>query len=448
MKTKLNLKEFFEKLKLRMRLRENVGLKIASLFISIGLWLLVVNMTDQVIKQKYVNVPVKVINAQYITADDKTLEVVSGSDVISSITIKAPRSVLRELGSTNDNISAVADMTNILADGVSVPISVTTTKYSDKVVSISPSSEVLKVKIEEKKVLQLPLTATTSGSVESGYIIGDVTLGQNQVRVSGPASVIDTVKSASVDVLVTGFNEDISTQADIVLFDKNGASVSKSNLTLNVASVKVDVQILATKKVPIYYATIGSPMAGYDVTGEISCNPETVVIAGNKSAINKVSMISIPASELNLTGQTGNLMSIINLADYLPEGIRFADSSFSGKAVITVYIEKFAVESFGVYLKNVAIDNVPDGFDASWAEAEESFSFKVTGLMQNIEKLQLTNLDMRVDFSDYSIGSGVNEFSEGDYLCSLLMDLPGGVELVTPVKLNVHLSPSVVTEEN
>lgn len=423
----------------KQNLLNNIGLKIGSLVIAILLWLVVVNVTDPIGTQPFRNVKVNIINTSVITDNGKTFEILDGSDVLSSVTIRAARTILQELGTSNDVIIATADLSKLSPDGQTVPIEFSTSRYNEKVETIRSSSNVLRVNIENRKSIQLPIIATTSGEVESGYILGSVTPQQNQVRISGPESKVALIKSAEVDVQVTGFTEAISTMADIVLYDEEHEVLPKTSISMNVESVRLDAEILATKRVPVYYATIGTPAAGYDLTGEIVCSPETVVIAGTKEDIENVTEINVPASELNVTGQTGNLSAIIDLNKFRPSGIRFADPNFNGKVTFTVYIEGFVENSYSVNLKDVSIDNVPIGFKAEFVESDNIVEYTVTGLAQNIEKLNPDTLGYRVDLSDYQMINDIAEFSEGEYECNLVLDLPEGVELSEPVLITVKL---------
>ena len=417
----------------------NLWLKILSLVAAIIIWLVVINATDPVISKTYTDVPVRILNSNLITDEGKTLEVLDGTDVIASVTIKASRTTIQDLGNTNDNIYATADMSELSADGTLVPIQITTTKYSDKIDTIRSSISNIKVNIEDRKNIQLPIGATTSGDIESGYILGDVTPAQNQVRISGPESIVDTISSASVDVSVTGFTENISTQSEIILYTADGDEVDKKNLELNVDSVRVDVEILSTKRVPIYYAVSGVPADGYEATGEVELEPETVIIAGSADAISSVSSISIPSSELNITGQSADMDMVLKLSDYLPSGVRLADKN-SNTLKVTVHIEEVTEKEYEVSLKNLTIDNVPEGFEAEAAASEDTVSFSLRGLAQNLEKVKTSDLNLRVDFDDYVLLNNVTKFREGIYECYLVMDLPEGVEATDTYPILIKLT--------
>ena len=433
---KNKFKEKFNKKKLT----DNIGLKILALVVAVLLWYIVVNITDPIITQTYRNVHVKILNTDVITNEGNTLQVIDDTAVIPSVTVKAPRTIIQELGSNVDTVIATADMNNLRSDGISVPIDCTTIKYAEKIESIRPSIDYVRVSIEKRKTIQLPLSVTTSGDVESGYIVGDKTPNQNQVRVSGPQSVVERVKSAYVDVPVSGFTGNISTSADIELFDEAGERVPMDSLELNVSSIRVDVEILATKKVPIYYSLMGIPADGYGVTGEIECTPETVTIAGDKSRIDVISAIKIPSEELNVTGQTDNLVTIVDIQNYLPEGIRLADSSsFSGKVTLEAFIEPYADSSITVNTKDIVFKSVPFGFEAEVADYMDKAEVKIHGLKQDIEKLDASTVTGFIDFDDYAPLNNITEYEEGVYNCVITLELPEGIRATDSAIIQVRL---------
>ncbi|MCQ2519275.1 MAG: CdaR family protein [Lachnospiraceae bacterium] len=430
----------FDSVKMRLTnfFTKNIGLKLVSIISAILLWLVVINITDPVVTDTRKNIPVSLLNQEVITSSGKTLEVVNGSDVLASVVIKAPRSVIREIG--DDSLKAVADMRYLSEDESTVPIIFSVTKYSDKVESISASADSIQVRVENKRTVQLPISATTSGDIESGYVIGNITQAQNQVKISGPASIISSISRANVDVQVTGFKENISTSADIVLYDNEGNEVDDKNLEMNLNSVRVEVEILATKKVPLVVSSTGTPAEGYNVTGVVECDVENVVIAATPSVIDKVEKIVIPESQLNVSGLSSSLKAVIDIANFLPSGVRLADSNFSGYANVTVYIEQYQEQTISAFLRNIEVINIPEGFSATeWEDENGYVEFVVVGLAQDLEKIQMSQLNFTVDFSDYELMHDIRGFRAGKYDLPLLMDLPENVWIKEPVEVTVIL---------
>ena len=68
-------------------------------------------------------------------------------------------------------------------------------------------------------------------------------------------------------------------------------------------------------------------------------------MAAPERVLNKVDAIEIPAGQLNITGLTSDLTKTVNIADFLPDGVRLADSSFDGRVTVFIGIRKTAEDT-------------------------------------------------------------------------------------------------------
>ena len=225
------------------KLTANWGLKLASLIFAVAVWFLVTNINDPITSVRYTSIPVTLKNTNLITDQGQVFTVLDGSDTISSVTIYAPRSIIDSI--SQNNVVAYADIQE-LSSLNTVTIHVETNKYKDKIDSYVTSSDVVKLSVERKSSKSLALGATTSGALADGYVIGDVITEQNMVRISGPESVVNNIKSATVDVDVTGFTSNIGTDADIILLDGDGNPVDSNLVSMNIKTVRVNVVIYET----------------------------------------------------------------------------------------------------------------------------------------------------------------------------------------------------------
>ena len=198
------------------------------------------------------NVPVKLLHTDSVTQEGKVCTVLNDSDTIPVVTVTAPRSVVDSLGA--ENIVATADVEDIAADNT-VPIVLTTNKYSDSITSIVGSTKRVALSIEDLEQASFTIEAALIGNVAEGYEIGSISLEQNQVRVKGPASEVKRVNRAGVTVDVSGVESSISTNAEIHLYDEDGVDLDiDKRLELNIDKVMVNVEILSKKEVPVKIA--------------------------------------------------------------------------------------------------------------------------------------------------------------------------------------------------
>ncbi|MDO4302277.1 MAG: CdaR family protein [Bacillota bacterium] len=421
---------------MKSKLTRNISLKLASVFLAVILWLVVNSINNPTVPNSYYNIPVELLNTDLITDSGQVYEVLDGTDVISKVTIRAPRSVISEL--KNENIIATADV-NDISSLDTIAIKLTTDRSNKDISSIVGSIDTVKLKIENKKTKALALKATTSGQIADGYIVGEVTPDQNLVRISGPESVIDQITKAVVDVGIDGMTSDIVTNAEIKLYDADGNMITNENITQNIKSVGVKVAIWQTASVPVHYSVSGQPAQGYQDTGEIDGNGESVTVAGKASVLRSVTEIVIPAEVLDITDQTEDLVKEIDLRQYLPDNVYLANSADALKTV-TVHIEAEMNKRLEIRGEKVRISNLPEGYNASISDLGESFIIEVVGLSRDVATLQAANISGTVDIVKWMQENGMSEPQPGYYTVEVDFGLPEGVVLSEPVTVTLHIS--------
>ena len=419
------------------KLTANWGLKLASLIFAIIVWFLITNINDPVTSVRYTNIPVTLKNTNLITDQGQVYTVLDGSDIISSVTIFAPRSIIDSL--SQNNVVATADLQN-LSNLNTVSIQVVTNKYYDKLESITPSSSVVRLSVERKASKSLALAATTSGTLADGYVIGDVSTDQNMIRISGPESVINSVKYAAVDVDVTGFTSNIGTDADIVLYDANGDPIDGSAVSMNIKTVRVNVVIYETKYVPLKYVVKGEPAAGYMLSGRVESTPSEVLIAGRSSTLSSINEIRIDDEAVDVTGYTGNLNASVDVTKYLPSGVTLGDSDYNGMAAVVVNVEGVATKTLDVDISKVELKNTVEDFNIFVDDSEyDTVSLTLQGLQSSLADIDASDLTGTVDVAKLIEDNKLDELSAGTYSAAVEWNLPSGVTLKTPVEVYVKV---------
>ena len=423
--------------KIGKRLLNNWLLKLFSLAVAFLLWLVVMNIDDPEEQLTVYNIPVKLVNTDILAEEDMVYEILDKTDVVRSVTITAPKSVKDELSSSD--IVAEADFSNLTVTNT-VEIRFYSLRYNDKITSISGSNEILKLNIEEKKTKRLVLEVQTTGEVAEGYIINDVTSNQNRIEVSGPSSVISQIAEAVVQVDVTDSTSDISTNADVKLYDADGKEIATDRLSMNMTTALVKVEILDTKTVPVVYTAVGTPAEGYLFTGEITGTPERILIAGTTEALQNVNRIVVPEDVLNITGQTGNLLQSVNIAEYLPEGTILADNTFNGKILVTVHIEEEYEKTLNISASHIQITGVPEGYTAKLSGETIVYTLRVKGLQADVNAIDTGTLYGTIDVADLVKAKGWNEPVPGIYETEVEFILPADITIEGTLEAYIEIT--------
>ena len=319
-------------------------------------------------------------------------------------------------------------------------IKVVTNKYNDRIENIVTSSDVVKLSVERKASKSLVLSATTSGSLADGYIIGDVSTEQNMVRITGPESVVNSIATASVDVDVTGFTSNIGTDADVELFDAEGNNIDTSLVSMNIKSVRVNVVIYETKYVPIVYSVSGEAADGYMFTGEIESTPDEVLVAGRSNNLASVNQIKVDDEGLDVSGLKGNLTYSYDLADYLPSGVIFGDEDFNGAVSVVLHVEPVTIRTMDVDVKNVTVDGIAEGFLVEVDDSEyKTVSVTIQGLKNAVDDVDPDDLKGTVNLQDVIDHSGSESLAIGNYSADVTWDLPAGVKTKGTVSVYIKV---------
>ncbi len=405
---------------MKNKLLRNWGLKLCSFLIAAVLWLIVTNINDPVGTFRVYNVPVVLQNTDLITNSGQVYEVLDHTDVIDVVTIQAKRSIIDSLDESN--IIAVADV-NELTNLNTVAIKLSTNKYNDKLESIRGNIDNVKLNIEAEKTKTLPLRAVTIGTVKEGYMVGDISTEQNLIEITGPESVISQVKRATVTVNVSGFTNNIGTDSPIRLYDENDKIIDVDSIVKNINKVRVTVEILELKTVDINWKSTGIPGRGYMATGEIQAGRNSVTIAGRSKAIANINSIDIPESVLDITGATENLETIVDLTDYLPDGVILAEEDFKGRVNVTVVVEPVVERVASIALDRIQIVNVPEGFNVEIDMEDDAHDITLVGLESDLNELDLSTIQATVDIAALMEKEGLISMSAGHYTADLTYSL-------------------------
>ncbi len=430
----------------RPKIFENIGLKLFALAFAIVLWLLVTNINDPVSRMTISNVQVRLLNTDLITKQGDVYSVLDDSDVVPVVTVTAKRSIIDALD--KDDIVATADV-NDLSSLDTVEIRFSSYKFNNEIDSIEGSTENVKLSIEKKLTSTFTLKTATAGKLASGYELGSVTPEQNQVRVSGPQSVVSSISEATATVDISGATGSISTYSDIRLLDSSGNPVDTQTLTMNINSVKVNVVVLPVKTIPVQVTTSGSPADGYLATGKITADPETVSIAGKSSVLQTIESLQIPGSAVDISGADSDVTRTVDVSGFLPEGVAFEDSSFDGKVQVTVGIEPAQDADVDVKISSVSLNNVPQGYEAKIlavndgsktvsASEDGAFTLRFRGLAANIDGIRLDTLQPGVDIGALTADKQEENLA-GNYTAAVAVTLPDSVMQTNTVVAQIRL---------
>lgn len=428
---------------MKKKIMNNLDLKILAVLFSVIFWLIVVNIDDPVKSVQFSGIEVQILNGDELEAQGKVYEVLDGTGTVTVI-VKGPRSIVEDI--SKENISAVADLKDLTSmDTISITVS--TNKYANELDDIKCDQDNVRLSIEDLATVQKVIEVEVVGEPKTGYITGSLTTNLNQVYLEGPESVVEQVQYARAQIDVAGVTSNVSSSVPIKLYDSEGKEVSDERISMNIATVSVNQEILMTKEVPLEFQVDGKPAEGYAFTGEVESEIETVVIAGKKSVLDNISSIEIPSTVLNVSGLNSNLEINIKLQDYMPANVIFANGQSNRYVKISVEIQKETFVTVSFDKSDIQIVNLPEGFEAEVIEdgnyiTDDETNLRVYGLAAILENYDAENVKPQLDVSAYMARNGITEIIPGTYSITPDFGLPEGAHLKDNFKIEILITTS------
>lgn len=404
----------------------NFGLKILALIFSSVLWLAVVNIDDPNTTRTFTTT-VSIENSDYLAGIGKYYNIVNNSN---TVTFKASgkRSYLERM--SNSDFKAVADL-EMIEDLSRVPIEITAQRYGS---SITVAGKIYYLELEVEDLISKPfvISMRTEGEVAERHALGEMKASPTLIRVSGPASVVNTVDKAVATVNVEGISQDMTDSVIPVLYDKDNNEVDTRELSFNIQNVMVSMQILDTKDVTLNFQTTGTLPEGYEYLG-IEYSPQTVTVKGTSAVLNTINSIIVPKEVLDLTDATGDIKKDVDISAYLPTGVSLVDSA-QAKIAVDVKIERHEKKTFKMPTANITASNLNSRYAVKFLT--ETIDVELEGLTSDLEALDAGTLTGSID---------VAGMTEGEHTVNLELNLDNKFKLgkTTTVTVDIVLANSI-----
>lgn len=419
---------------MKKKLTHNLGLKLLSLVFAFLLWFVVVQIDNPKDTKTFNNIKVKLINTDVLVRENKVYEVVNDTDIITKVTVKAPRSIIEQLRATD--IVAYADV-NKLSDINTIAIAYDVPSVD----AIEGSQEFVKLNVEEKESRWVKITAETLGDVADGFVIlhDGKTTSENMVEVTGPKSAVDKVGGAKVQIDVAGATSNLSAIVEVKLYDREGKLLEQNNLKKSVNTVTMSVEVLEQKEVPIEIRTHGEPAEGFMKNGNVTVSATSVKIAGKPSSVSALSKIVISGEDMDISGATANVTLHPNLRNYLPENVKIADVDFSSRMNVEIGISPKAEKRLDVPIANIAILNIPEDYTAEIISSSPYYTLKMEGLSEKVNPIRSTEVKAAIDIEAWMKKNRITELQSGVYKIPIVYDLDNYVTVLEPEEIDVTI---------
>ena len=318
--------------KIRNFFKKNKLLKVASLLIALGIWLMVVNISDPEIKSS-VSSNIDIDYGESLTNLDKYYSLDSYT---AKVTFKV-RTNQRTRVSASD-FRVYVDMRDYSITGA-LPVYVTIDdRIKDLVSDVTVAPLVVHATTEDMLEKTFDIEPNIVGTPMEGFAAGTASYTPSHVTVYGPNSEIGKISRIGFNVNIEGASSNVWGTAEFIYYDANDNEITPDSRIVIKNSVSYDVPIYEKKNLTLMAQTTGDPAEGYEL-GSVNIEPDFVEVYGDKSVLDALTVITLPASLLDISGASSDISASISIRDYLPEGI-YTDSV--GNIALVARINKIA----------------------------------------------------------------------------------------------------------
>ena len=413
----------------------NLVLKISSLAIAFFVWIIVINISNPIVTRSQM-VPLEVVNADVIADAGKTYSLTSANTVTVSYEVRTRDE--GKISASDFKVSVdLGDMYDITG---AIPISVEVVNNKDLIMgAVITKPSIVRVSIEDLQRKEFTLTKKIKGTPSDGYSVGEIRLERTGVAVTGPLSVIGQISQVGVEIDVTGLDSNDSGNAKLQYFDANGNAfiISDSRVSKSFDNVDYDIVMLNGRTLALNFDVGGKAAEGYVFTGAES-STKSIQVRGMPEALESLDSITIPATALSVEGATSDIITTVDIKDFLPENVEAVGET---KIAVTLKVEALDHKTLTLTISDFEVKGARLGVTTNIVP--ERIMVVVSGLTANLESITGADLQATLD-----IGNMVSGGNTG----SLTFNLPEGlhVDSYTPFEVLIgnHASETTSAEQN
>ena len=365
-----------------------------SLLAAICLWAYVVTVVNPEGDTIISGIPVT-FSGQEVLREDQGLVIKGGHTDMVSVHFYGKNTDLKKLEQYKDEISAVVDVSKVRSAKeyqLTYQLTLPNAVQASAVQATDRNPSVITIEVEKLLRREIEVRGDFSGvEVAEGYLLESTNFDYDTVTVEGPESVVSTIDCAQIVMNRTNVDKNITENVEYTLVDADGNEVDTTDLTTDVDTIQVEIDVVKFKQVPLSVNFIdGGGATGADA--DVDIDPEYITLAGDATVLDSVNTIVLGNIDL---GQTEN-NAVVSFDIKIPNDAK----NVSGEETASVTIQVKNKKTRVIGATNIAFINTPEGFTAK--SITQLVQTTVRASATDIEKIAANNLRVVADLSEYS----------------------------------------------
>lgn len=377
-------------------MKNKIGPLLLSVLLAIGLWMYVITTVSPNSKTTISNVEVDFEGESWLL-ENRNLMITDGMDTTVDLELSGNRSDLNKLN--RSNVTLKVDLTKIYEAG-ETELSFTPgypSEVSPSAITVdsrNPAS--IKLTVEKRLTREIPVEVVFTGAVPEGFIadMENAVLDYPVVNIKGPASVVELIEQARIDVNMEDRTESLSENYRYTLCDKDGNPVEVELVTTDVAEVHLDVKVQRFQEIPLKLNVVygGGATEGYT---RYEVKPKSIRVSGSEAVLEDLTEIVLGTVNFAELRENTQMTFPINL----PEGV----TNLTGitEAAVDISFVGLSIKEFAI--ERITVVNVPEGLQ--YELMSEVVKVTLRGPVALINQIEPEDIEVTVDLTGKEIGA-------------------------------------------
>lgn len=363
---------------------KTLTIKLICLLLSLGLWFYITNVENPVRTSELKNIPVELINTDYIANSKFALS--ENQQFTVDLKLEGPSSDV--IKAKKEDFKIVADMSAYALKSGENTIPVQIVNYPENVNIKNNGFLGIKVKLEDLIKKELPVKSKVNLQYKQNIHEKDQTISPANVNVSGPKSSIDKIYEAVITGEEKDINSNIQKSYDIKFLDASGNEIK--GIQTDHDKAQLTVTITNGKNVPITLKTIGTLPDGYFLDGsELSRN--TVNITGSIEDLDKIKSIETQPVDISNITSTKEINTKLNL----PENVSVQQGDDDVRVKINIRHDASITKTITA---NVQYTGLSDTLTIE--ESTSTVNVTLSGAKSMLDNITASNIHVAMDLSN------------------------------------------------
>ncbi|MBR4881311.1 MAG: hypothetical protein IKU19_05215, partial [Clostridia bacterium] len=367
--------------------KHNILPKIVSVVLAFILWFYVMTVESPVHQEVFRGIPIEVL-----LPTNGELSIYSGYNVTVDVTVSGKKSDLNQISA--ESFKATADAASYTQAGkYSVPVEIQVPggfNLVDK--SVSLLSVYLDAKATASVPVQIKLTEYVLGE---GLELGgdtDIEKSVNEVFLSGPKSILDTVETALVTIPCGNVTSSVRASGSVQLIDTNGSVVTNPYVSVGTTNVDVRIPVFMTKKIDLKVDFKNKLLDS--TNSKVSLSPSSVKVRGAVETLSGIDeQIISTIDEKSLTSAN------LSIPLTLPVGLSCVDGTES----VNVTIEHTDTSTKTLSVGGFKVKN-PSGL--KYTLSLDTVDLTLRGSTAELAGITAEDIALTIDLSALKEGAG------------------------------------------